>query len=71
MVAHSIVSVQLHLIITMEKAEVNWEFPVERSPFCRFSRSLAQKTSQMCFKKFKTDLPIIIQSRMLRNFKLT
>lgn len=29
MVADSAISVQLHLLITMEKADVNWDFPAE------------------------------------------
>lgn len=42
MITDHIVLVQLHLIITMEKADVNWKFPIDWSPSCRLSRSLAQ-----------------------------
>lgn len=42
MVTDCIVLVQLHLAITMKKADVNWKFPIDQSPSCRFSRNLAQ-----------------------------
>lgn len=60
MVAESIVSVQLYLIITIEKAEVNWEFPAEWRPLCRFSRRLVQRTKVRCVSG---SLRLIFQAR--------
>lgn len=57
MVTNCIVLVQLHLIITMDKADVNWKFLTDWSPSRRYSRSLAQKKKRKENKtKPKSDL---------------